>query len=208
MDAYPKERLTKNIGDVMALARCTAARATPDAPRLLAVDGRCGSGKSTLAAALARSLGCPVFHLDDFFLPPELRTPERLSQPGENVHHERFLREILRPFAAGQPVRFRPFDCSAGGFGAPVEIPRAPFAIAEGSYALHPSLRKYYAAAVFVTCSRETQRARLAARAGAGLADFENKWIPLEEAYFAAFSVADAADLILDTGSMPKEDAL
>ena len=64
-----------------------AQLAAENGPALLAIDGRCGSGKSTLAAHMAQVFGCPVFHMDDFFLPPELRTPERLAQPGENVHH-------------------------------------------------------------------------------------------------------------------------
>ena len=33
--------------------------------------------------------------MDDFFLPPALRTPERRSEPGGNVHYERFLTEVL-----------------------------------------------------------------------------------------------------------------
>ena len=41
-----------------------------DAGALVAVDGRCGSGKSTLSELAARRLHCPLFHMDDFFLPP------------------------------------------------------------------------------------------------------------------------------------------
>ena len=50
-------------------------------PALAAIDGRCGSGKSTLAGLAAHRLGCPLFHMDDFFLPPALRTPERYAAP-------------------------------------------------------------------------------------------------------------------------------
>ena len=149
---------------------------------------------------MAQVFGCPVFHMDDFFLPPELRTPERLAQPGENVHHERFLREALEPFAAGQPVRFCPFDCSAGVPGSAVEIPAASFAVVEGSYSLHPSLRGHYTASVFVTCAQAVQRTRLTARGGAdSWAVFEARWIPLEETYFKAHAVQALADLTLDT---------
>lgn len=181
-------------------AQRTMEQAASAAPALLAIDGRCGSGKSTLAAHIAEVFECPVFHLDDFFLPPALRTEERLSQPGENVHHERFLEEILQPFLAGHTVRFCPFDCSVGALGDTVEVSPAPFAVAEGSYALHPALRGAYAASVFVTCTPEVQRARIAARSGeAALRVFEAKWIPLEEAYFAAYDIPAFADHILDT---------
>lgn len=181
-------------------AQRAAERAALGVPALLAIDGRCGSGKSTLARLIAEVFGCPVFHLDNFFLPPELRTVDRLSRPGENVHHERFLREILEPFVAGRPVRFRPFDCSVGAMGQEVELASAPFAVAEGSYALHPALRAHYAASVFVTCVPEVQRARIARREGAdALSAFDRRWIPLEEAYFRAYDVPSLAGLILDT---------
>ena len=184
----------------LLLAQRTREYASLAAPALLAVDGRCGSGKSTLAQHIAEVLECPVFHLDDFFLPPALRTEERLSQPGENVHHERFLEEILQPFHAGRTVRFCPFDCSTCTLGNAVEVSPAPFAVAEGSYALHPSLRRYYAASVFVTCAPDVQRARIAARSGEdSLQAFDAKWIPLEEAYFAAYDIPSLANRVLDT---------
>ena len=72
-------------------------------PALAAIDGRCGSGKSTLAGLAAHRLGCPLFHMDDFFLPPALRTQERYAAPGGNVHYERVEAELLRP--CGRPVR-------------------------------------------------------------------------------------------------------
>ena len=188
---------------VLLLAQRTRECASLAAPALLAVDGRCGSGKSTLAQHIAEVFECPVFHLDDFFLPPALRTEERLSQPGENVHHERFLGEILQPFRAGHTVRFCPFDCSVGELGNAVEVSPAPFAVAEGSYAMHPALRGHYVASVFVTCAPDVQRARIAARSGEdALQVFETKWIPLEEAYFAAYDIPAIADCVLDTSDM------
>ena len=62
---------------------------------LLAIDGMSGSGKTTLAHHLAQKFHAQVFHMDDFFLPLEMRTPERLQQSGGNVHYERFLETVL-----------------------------------------------------------------------------------------------------------------
>lgn len=90
---------------------------------IVAIDGRCGSGKSTLAARLARELRCSVFHMDDFFPRPEQRTAERLSQPGENVDHERFLAEVLLPLHNAQPVTYRPYLCARQQLGAPRDRP-------------------------------------------------------------------------------------
>ena len=44
---------------------------------VVAIDGKCTSGKTTLAAKLAEIYDCNVFHMDDFFLRPEQRTPAR-----------------------------------------------------------------------------------------------------------------------------------
>ena len=51
----------------------------------LAIDGMAASGKSTLACKLAEEFGGEVIHMDDFFLPMDLRTAERLEEPGGNA---------------------------------------------------------------------------------------------------------------------------
>ena len=169
-------------------------------PVLAAIDGRCGSGKSTLSQLAARQLGCPLFHMDDFFLPPELRTPERYAQPGGNVHYERVEAELLRPLRETGTVSFRPFDCHSLGYKAPVEAVVHGLAIVEGSYSLHPALRKYYDCTVFLTCAPEEQRRRLLEREGPDrLPNFLEKWIPLEEHYFRGVGLPAAGDLVLDT---------
>lgn len=169
-------------------------------PALAAVDGRCGSGKSTLSELAARRLHCPLFHMDDFFLPPELRTPQRYAQPGGNVHYERVEAELLRPIRETGAARFRPFDCHSLGYGAPVEVSVPGLAIVEGSYSLHPALRRYYDVTVFLTCEAEEQRRRLLNREGPeGLPNFLEKWIPLEEHYFQGVGLPAAGDLVLDT---------
>ena len=72
---------------------------------LIAVDGRCASGKTTLAATLEEETGCNVVHMDDFFLRPEQRTPQRLAEPGGNVDYERFRQEVILPLSRGDQVR-------------------------------------------------------------------------------------------------------
>lgn len=83
-------------------------RSRREHPRTLtAMDGPCATGKSTLGARLARLYSCPLFHMDDFFLPPERKTPERLAQPGGNVDYERFFAQVLSP---SLPRRARPLS--------------------------------------------------------------------------------------------------
>ena len=87
-------------------------RVLPTGMRIIAIDGRCAAGKTTLAARLAKELGGDVIHMDDFFLPPALRTQERRSEPGGNVHYERFLTEVIPKLASGQAFSYQRFDCS------------------------------------------------------------------------------------------------
>ena len=163
---------------------------------IVAIDGRCGSGKSTLAARLERELRCSVFHMDDFFPRPEQRTAERLSQPGENVDHERFLAEVLLPLHNAQPVTYRPYLCTRQQLGAPVTVPPTPLTIVEGSYACHPTLREYYGLRVFLTVAPEEQLRRIESRNGPEKAQmFRDRWIPFEEMYFQAFDVQARCDI-------------
>ena len=167
---------------------------------LAALDGPCASGKTTLAGQAARHLGCPLVHMDDFFLPPARKTPARLAQPGGNVDWERVRDQVLAPLSRGEPARFSPYRCHTGAYGPPVSLSPAPLVLVEGVYALHPALRGWYDRTVFLTCSPGEQRLRLLAREGPKrLPAFLERWIPLEEAYFQSTGLPGGCDLVLDT---------
>ena len=89
---------------------------------IVAIDGKCTSGKTTLASKLAELYDCNVFHMDDFFLRPEQRTPERFAEVGGNVDYERFWEEVLLPLKTGKAFSYRPFDCSTFTLAAPVTV--------------------------------------------------------------------------------------
>ena len=166
--------------------------------RVVAIDGRAASGKTTKASLLHAVLDAPVIHMDDFFLPPALRTPERLAQPGGNVHYERFAQEVLPGLASGEDFTYRVFDCSQMGFHGLREIPAAPIRIVEGSYALHPELGSYADLRVFSTVDETEQMARILRRNGEKMAEmFRTRWIPMEEKYFSHFDIRDKADVSL-----------
>ncbi len=174
------------------LALLDAAPRRPDgAPRVLAIDGRAAAGKSTLAAALAERLGpeCGVVHADHFFLPPELRTPERRSQPGGNIHYERLQTEVIPFLHRPEAFAYRPFSCQTGALAdTPVTLPAChAWRILEGSYALHPALGHYCDLALFLDITPEEQLRRITLRNGpAKAAVFQSLWIPLEEEYIRA----------------------
>lgn len=166
-------------------------------PVLIALDGRCASGKTTLAEELKKELGCTVFHMDSFFLRPEQRTEERLGKAGENIDHERFLEEILKPLRNGEKnLRYRSFDCGAMRLTDPVNAEVGKICIIEGSYSCHSELWDYYDLHVFLDVEEEEQIRRIIARDGRKKAAiFKEKWIPLEESYFSEFDIEKRCEL-------------
>lgn len=174
-------------------------RTLPAEIRIIAIDGRCAAGKTTLAAGLAEKLGGDVIHMDDFFLPPELRTPERRSEPGGNVHYERFLKEVILKLASGEAFSYQRFDCSRMAPGDRIPVQNSGFVFVEGAYSCHPVLGNYMDRKIFLDIDRRNQTERIRERNGEDrLQDFLQLWIPLEEAYFQAFSVEEKADYIIN----------
>ena len=166
----------------------------------VALDGRCGSGKTTLAALLAARWDCTLVHADDFFLRPEQRTPERMAQPGGNFDRERFFAEVLSPLLEGRNASYRPYDCQTGELCPPVTAKISPMVLVEGSYCCHPALWEQYDLRVFLTVGPREQQRRICARNGeAGLNVFRERWIPLEEWYFAVFDVQNRCELCFST---------
>lgn len=166
--------------------------------RVIAIDGRAASGKTTKAGLLSAVLDAPVIHMDDFFLPPALRSEERLAQPGGNVHYERFAEEVLPALKSGGAFAYRVFDCGQMDFAGVREIPAAPVRIVEGSYAHHPALGDYADLRVFTSVDEAEQMARILRRNGEKMAEmFRTRWIPMEERYFEHFGIRERADIVL-----------
>ncbi len=167
---------------------------------VLAIDGRCGSGKSTLAAMISEIYGAPTVHMDDFFLPPAMRTEERLAEPGGNFDRERFLAEAAPGLRSGESFSYRAFDCSKMALGEYRAVPARSFTIVEGSYCQHPALLPLYGMRIFVTCPPEVQKRRIFDRSGAALYPrFVREWIPMEERYFETFAVEKNCGWVLDS---------
>ena len=165
---------------------------------IIALDGFCTSGKTTLASRLAQQYDCCILHMDDFFLRPEQRTPQRLAEPGGNVDYERFLQEVLIPLKENRPFSYRPFDCSTQTLSQPVTADRKQLTVIEGTYSHHPVFGNYCDLRVFLTVSPEVQHQRILRRPEFLQKRFFEEWIPMENRYFAHFNIPSKADLILD----------
>ena len=182
-----------------ALPVLAKAAALPDKPvHVLAIDGRSASGKTTLARQLASILKTDVVHMDDFFLPPELRTKDRYAEPGGNVHYERFIQEVLPHLRDPKSFSYRRFDCSTMEPGDMRDIRSGQWRIVEGAYSLHPKFGRYADLTIFYDITPEEQARRILLRNGErGLKMFQSRWIPLEELYIRECDPIRRADLVI-----------
>lgn len=163
---------------------------------VIVIDGPCASGKSTMATQLAEILEGPVVRVDDFFLPMELRTKERLAEAGGNVHYERFKEEVLEGLASGEEFSYTRFDCSIMDYGDKILVPKSKWRIVEGSYSHHPFFGKYGDIRAFSIIDEQEQMHRIIARNGEEMAKrFKDIWIPMENRYFEEYNISGLADL-------------
>ena len=191
----------EDLGTLVPAAAEIERRLSEEGRALAVLDGPCGSGKSTLADALAALYHTQPIRMDDFFLPPPLRTAERLQQPGGNVHYERFRDEVLAGLMRGGDVSYPRYDCQSGAWLERVHR-AAPVAVIEGSYSHHPAFAEAYAALdalrIFVYTAEEERIKRLRKREGERFFTFQTRWMPLEKSYIEAYDIKSGADIALE----------
>ncbi|MBQ9264436.1 MAG: hypothetical protein IJ189_09585 [Clostridia bacterium] len=170
-----------------------------DQPLIVAIEGGAATGKSTLAAQLSAHFQAPVIPMDDFFLPPALRTPKRYAEKGGNIHYERFDAQVATPLRAGAPVCYQVYDCHHDRISQTRTISPGRLLLIEGVYSLHPRYRDIYDLRLFLRTTAATQDARLRARGDGLYQRFQSTWLPLEKAYFDSEDWPRLCDAILTT---------
>lgn len=170
-------------------------------PMILAIDGLCGSGKTTLAEYLSSVFNAQIIHMDNFFLPFERKTAERLAEPGGNIDYERFIEIVLPALEKRQPFSYIAYNCQTAAYDRKMDIPSCELIIVEGSYSLHERFGHYYDLSLFLEIDSQEQLLRLERRCQNEnkFNRFKTEWIPMENLYHEAQSVKQRADIILDT---------
>lgn len=172
-------------------------------PAAVAIDGQAAAGKTTAAARLSELFCAPVVHMDDFYLPPDVRTQQRLAEPGGNVHCERFIAEVLPHLSSGAAFSYRVFDCGRAAYAETRDIPASQLILVEGAYSLHPAFGNPYAATAFFAISTAEQERRIRARNGDAVWErFRDVWIPMENRYHDAFGIRAHCGDVIEVGGM------
>lgn len=185
------EKFEPVVNQIYKALQCT------DEQVFVGIDGMCASGKTTLGFYLKGIFDCNLFHMDDFFLTQQLRTPERLLEIGGNVDYQRFYQEVLKSVQEKKSIIYRPYNCSLGKIEGEVEIPYKRLNIIEGSYSLHPFFREPYQLKFFLRISEEEQIRRVRLRNGDQMLErFLGEWIPKENIYFEQFKIRENSIII------------
>lgn len=165
---------------------------------IVAIDGNSGAGKSYLADWIKKQRDCNVFHMDHFFLTPELKAKERLAEIGGNVDYARFRDEVAAGLLSGKEFFYRIYNCQRMKFeDEPVRVTPKKLNIVEGVYSMHPTLIDIYNLKIFLGIDKDEQSRRIIKRSGPELyKKFRNIWIPMENKYFEAFKIKEQSDLV------------
>lgn len=168
---------------------------------IVGIDGNSAAGKTTLSQCLLKLYPCEVIHMDDFFLPQDLRTEERLKEPGGNVHYERFAEEVKQGIQNEKEFSYRIFSCHKMDYAGIRKISASDMLVIEGAYSMRPEFMELYDYKIFMRIKEEMQLQRIRERNGAELCEiFKNKWIPMENRYFQAFEVEKNCDYVIEEG--------
>ena len=168
---------------------------------IVAIDGKATAGKSTLAAFLKETYSCNVISMDHFFLRPKQRTAKRLSRPGGNIDHKRFIDQVITPLEAGESFVYYPYDCKADRLAEPIAVNANPLTVIEGVYSMHPKfslVHDIYDLTVFLQIDEEEQKSRLLLRNLHLYDRFIHEWVPMENKYFEHFKIAEKCDFVFE----------
>lgn len=166
---------------------------------LVAIDGMSGSGKTTLSKLLKDTYDCNLFHMDDYFLTPELKTKERLEEIGGNVDYVRFNKEVISGIKSESEFIYNIYNCKVQEITKQVSIIPKKLNVIEGAYSMHQTLINNYDLKIFLKIDSEQQRQNILKRNGKVMhKQFIDKWIPLENEYFDAFKIEEQSDVVIE----------
>ena len=164
---------------------------------IIAIEGNSAAGKSTLALLISNIYDCNLFHMDDYFLQPELKTEERLREVGGNVDYVRFKDAVIAGINSRRSFSYRAYDCKQMRLKELILVEPKKLSIIEGSYSMHPVFADNYDLKIFLQIGKKEQRNRILKRNGELMYKrYAEEWIPKENSYFFEFKIKEKCDKV------------
>lgn len=160
---------------------------------IVALEGKCTSGKSTLANKLQATLPITIIPIDDFFLPPNLKTKNRLNEVGGNIDYER-VKTTLENLKPNQVCTYEAFDCQTNTYFQK-SICVKKIVLLEGVYSYHPFFSHLIDYLMFLEISDSVQFKRLEKRFN--FKQFLDIWKPLEDVYYDKNAILAKSNIII-----------
>jgi hypothetical protein len=177
----------------LVLELASARPPTVGAGRLVCVEGPAGSGKTTLGRLLAERTGAQLIHGDDL-----MSGWRGLDAVGPQ------LLGVAEALAAGAPASYRHFDWAADRYDRSVDVPPAPWLVAEGVGSGAAGLAAYTTVLVWVEVDDGLRLARGMERDGVAMEQHWRQFMADERVLFARDRSRERADVLVDgTGARP-----
>jgi uridine kinase len=169
-------------------------------PIIIAIDGNRAAGKSTLAGIIKEIYSdSNIFHMDDFFLTPKLKTGKRLKELGGNVDYVRVKSEIIDGILSKEIFWYQIYSCVKNTMISKVKVFPEKLNIIEGSYSMHPTLIDNYSLKIFMGINKKEQSLRILKRNGPYMQkQFLNIWVPMEDKYIDGMNIKGKSDIVFD----------
>jgi uridine kinase len=188
------------IGQPKPLASLIQVQPTSASPvALVGIDGPGGAGKSSLCAALAAlDSRITIVHMDDFFVPPDQRTPP-VDEVGRQIDWRRVIEQVVAPLANGKRGRYQRFDWDSQALEEWHDVPATGIVLLDGVYSTREEIAPFLDQRTWVSVARDLGIERGIDRDGEESRDWwYTDWLEDEDRYILTERPEDLADVVID----------
>lgn len=173
--------------------------------RIIAIDGGGGAGKTTFAEELQKEIpGSFIVEVDDFYRPPQLRTPLPSTKViNHNFDWDRFRTVVLEVVKSNRDVRYQLYDFKKGTLsGKVLSVPRDATIIVEGVWSLQKAFIDFYDYCIWLEAPAEMRLQRGLSRDGEDKRQiWEQEWVPIDEYYKETQKPHLQANIVVDSAN-------